>query len=135
MHCSWKMKTIDNIFFSMRCSEKKSQATERIINLPVMKLTRRKNLKSILCLKAEQCWWCLHISSLFPLLACYQWTHIMHITHKSLLYLNFKKKHHVFNQSICTWLSKLTKALWFPFIILKRTKCGWIEQRIKRKKN
>jgi hypothetical protein len=85
--CSWKMKNIDTYFF-YEVFRTNSQARERRINLPVMKLTHRKNLKSISCLKAEQHWWCTHIFSLFPLPACYQWTHIMHITHKSLLYLN-----------------------------------------------
>lgn len=76
------------IFFSQKEFRKKPQVTERRINLPLMELTCRKNLKSISCLKAQQHWWCLHIFSLFPLLACYQRTHIMHITHKSFLYLN-----------------------------------------------
>lgn len=93
-----------------------------------MKLTQKKLIINLV-LKSRIRLWCFHIFSLFPLLACYEWTHIMHITHKSYLYLNLKKKHYVFNQSICISLSKLREALWFPFIILKRTNCRWIKKR------
>lgn len=40
----------------MRNPRNKFQASERRINLLVMKVTHRENVKSILCLKAEQHW-------------------------------------------------------------------------------
>jgi hypothetical protein len=80
-----------------------------------MKLTHKKNLKSISCLKAEQGCWCPHIFSLFPTASLLPVsTSYAYYPQISPLF-KLEKKHWVSNQFICNLAVKIYKGTLISF--------------------